>query len=393
MIKKVVLDKADRLYHFPFEIEDFFPRNQSLRHSSRFSLIDLGHFVWPINETSFAGNDNPLALANPEDILSLKSLLSAWLKDAFKLSIDPRKEIYLGQGIRRIILDLCLAFVEPGDIVLCPEPGHPIYLRHIITAGGIPVTYPLTERTEFKPSLKRLSPNLLKSAKIMILNSPNNPMGIMLDETALAELIHTASKENLFLVNDAAHSSLAEEKYSSLLSIHRAERASLEIFSIPLAFGLPYFPLGFAIGSPEIISGLEAIGKTAGNHIPKGWVTCSMKGIDNYPSDSLKKIRKGMTQSRLAAFQAAERLGWKVCGGNQSPFIWLRIPGRRQSIPFASTLLRRRGILTLPGNAFGDSGEGYLRLSLTASPDDYKTAGERFMGRWLTDEKANRRSK
>lgn len=393
MIKKVVLDKADRLYHFPFDIEDFFPRTPSLRHAGRFSLIDLGHFNWPINEASFAGNDNPVALAGPEDILSLKSLLSAWLEKTFNLSIDPRKEIYIGQGIKRIILDLCLAFVEPGDIVLCPEPGHPIYLRHVITAGGIPVSYPLTEKTEFKPNPKRLSPNLLKSAKIMILNSPNNPLGIMLDETALAELVRTTSKENLFLVNDAAYSSLAEERYSSLLSIHGAERASLEIFSIPLTFGLPYFPLGFAIGSPEIISGLEAIAKTTGNYIPKGWVTCSKRGIDNYPSDSLKKIRKSMIQSRLAAFQMVERLGWKIYGGNHSPFIWLRIPGRRQSIPFAAALLRRRGILTLPGNAFGDSGEGYLRLSLTASPNDYQIAGERFKGRWLTHEKVNPRLK
>jgi len=378
MIKKVVLDKADRLYHFPFDIEDFFPRNPAIRHKVRAPLIDLGHFVWSVRDTLGEAGDNPLAIAGHDDLAELKVALADWLEKVFGLSIDPRKQIYIGQGIRRIIFDLCMAFVEPGDIVLCPEPGHPIYRRHVIAAGGIPVTYPLSERTEFRPNFKRLSANLLKSAKIMILNNPNNPFGVLLDETAQEELLHAASKENLFLINDAAYASLAGEKYTPLLSLHRAELAALEIFSFPLLFGLPYFPLGFAVGSREIIGGLEAVGKTAGNIIPKGWVNCSMKGIKDYPSDDLKKIRKGTTQSRLAALQMIERIGWKVSGGSQAPFIWTRVPLRRQSASYASILLRRRGILTLPGTAFGDSGEGFLRLSLTASPDDYKMASERL---------------
>ncbi len=378
MIKKVVLDKADRLYHFPFDIEDYFPRNPGLRHSSRLSLIDLGHFVWPASRESFVGNEDAIAMADADDILSLKSSLSDWLIKTFNLSVDPRKEIYIGQGIRRIILDLCLAFVEPGDIVLCPEPGHPVYRRHVIAAGGIPVAYPLTERSEYRPNLKRLSPTLLKSAKIMILNNPGNPLGVMLDETAQGELIRIASKENLFLVNDAAYCTLAEEKYFSLLSINRAERVALEIFSIPYSFGLPYFPLGFAVGSPEIIGGLEAIAKSMGNCIPRGWITRSLKGIESYPSDDLKKIRKEVVQSRLAAVQVTEQFGWRISGGHDSPFLWVRIPDRRQSLSFARALLRRRGILTLPGNAFGDAGEGYLRLSLTASSDDYGMANERL---------------
>ncbi len=377
MIKKIILDKADRIYHFPFDPEEYFPKRTIAVREKSLAVIDLGHFRWPgvIPET---GAD--MQMATGDDFLKLKKILSDWLKKECNLKVNPRREIYIGHGIRRIMLDLNLAFVETGDIVLCPEPGMPVYRKNVICAGGVPVSYTLSEKTNYKPSLKRIAAKLGKAARIMILNNPHNPLGSILDETELEELVRMASKENLFIVNDAAYCSLTSDKYISPLSIPGGDRVAAEIFSIPFAFGLGPLPFGFAVGSSEIIAGLETIGRATGLFIPKGWIELAIKGIENFPDAGLKETRKNIQQSRLAAREMAEEIGWKSFSGDGSPFIWLRIPRRRQSSAFAAALLRRRKILTLPGTAFGESGEGYLRLSLTASAEDYRAARERLTG-------------
>ncbi len=152
MIKKVVLDKADRIYHFPFDLEDFFPKWPQASKEKKFPLIDLGHFLWPKSTETAASS---MQLASREDLLRLKEVISSWLKKEYGVTVDPSREIFIGHGIRRTMLDLCLAFVEAGDIVLCPEPGLPSYRRFVICAGGVPVSYLMSERTNYKPSFKR----------------------------------------------------------------------------------------------------------------------------------------------------------------------------------------------------------------------------------------------
>jgi LL-diaminopimelate aminotransferase len=379
MLKKVVLDKADRLYHFPLDLEDFFPKRIAGTGIKKGRLIDLGHFTWPVAEPTDQVDQESLKQASPDDMMALKESISAWLKKEYTLKFDPKKEIYIGAGIRRIICDICLAYVESDDIVLCPEPGVPFYKRLVITAGGLPVTYKMSDRTAFKPSFKQLSSKLGKAAKILILNNPHNPFGSVLDESDFSELLRIASRENLFVVSDAAYSSLSEEKYIPLMSIRGSRKAGLEVFSIPYVSGLPYHPLGFAIGAPEIIGGLKIIAKSIGGYLPKLWIEQACRALEEFPSPELNKTRKNINQSRVEAKRMADKLKWKYIGDNSSPFLWIRIPGRLQSAEFASDYLRRKNILMLPGKAFGESGEGFIRLALTVPPDDYREAGERMI--------------
>lgn len=381
MIKKVILDKANRIYHFPFDLEDFFPKRTIKAGEKRLPTIDLGHFTWPINSSSAPAEINALDIAAGKDLLEFKEAISGWLSNEYGIKVDPRKEIYVGQGIHRIIFDICLAFVEYGDIVLCPEPGMPFYRRLVISVGGIPVTYSISAKSGYKPSFVKLSSNLGKAANILILNNPNNPFGTTLDETELIELMRTASRQNIFIINDAAYCSMAEEKYIPLRSLPGGSKVSLEIFSIPFTFGLPYLPFGFAIGSPDIISGLDTIQKTIGVFVPKSWLSQSMKAIEDYPSRELQDVRKYVNQSRLEAEQMAEKMQWESVGGKSCPFLWVKIPRRKQSASYAAAILRRKRILVLPGTAFGETGEGYLRLSLTASREDYEEAGKRLSKR------------
>jgi len=381
MIKKIVLDKADRLYHFPFDLEEFFPKRTLRTIDKRFPLIDLGRFQWPVTGELPPPTATCNKLATPDDLNQVKQAISQWLKTEFGLRAISAKEIYIGQGIRRMLLDLCLAFVEYGDVVLYPEPGIPFYKRQVITADGVPVPYPVSERTGYKPSTKKLATKLGGTAKIFILNNPHNPSGAMLDGTDLAALVRVASRENVFIVNDAAYCSLAEEKYVSLLSVPGGAKVGLELFSVPYAFGLPYIPMGIAVGPPSVISGMETMGRSIGNIIPRAWIGPTINAVENYPSPALNEAIKAINRSRLEAEQLVEQFGWQMVHQKSTPFVWIKIPGRRQTNPLAQTLLKRKGILALPGNAFGENGEGYFRLSLTASVEDFRAAAKRLSKR------------
>ncbi len=382
MIKKVILDKADRLYHFPLDLEESFPKRMAPARERKYPLIDLGHFRWPIGPETVIGKlEDSLAPASEEEIFEFKEALSVWLKSQFGIRVNARREIYLGQGIRRILSDFCLAFVETDDIVLCPEPGIPFYKRQVITAGGIPVSYSLSERTEYKPSLRQLSAKLGKASRVMVINNPHNPYGTILEETDLAELIRMASRENLFLFVDAAYASLAEEKYIPLAGLPGGRKVALEVFSVPFLLGLGYCPLGFAIGAPEIINGLKIMGQSLGNYFPRAWVKSAHRALENYPSPAIRDFRRDISQARHEAGGLVERLMGRVTGGKSAPFIWMKVPGRRMAQEYASLLLRRKNILVLPGHAFGESGEGYIRLSLTCSAEDYHQAASRMTGK------------
>ncbi len=377
MIKKVILEKSDRLYHFPFDIEDFLPQKTLVRNPKRLPIIDLAKFRW-ITEGTGERIGSRGRLAGRDDIADFRIILSKWLKNEFGVKVFPGKEIYVGQGIRRMVFDACLAFVDHGDMVLCPEPGISFYRKMVIAAGGVPVTYPVSKNTDYKPSLKIISSNLGKAAKILFVNNPHNPTGVMLDRTDLSDLVRMASKMNIFIVNDAAYCSMAEEKYVSLLAVPGGLKTGLELFSIPFTFGLPYIPFGFAVGQPEIIRGLEISGKTIGNIIPLAWIERAAEAIGQYPSKELKDARKAVAETRHEAAGLVEKYGWEIVGGKSCPFLWIKIPGRRLAVTLAQTLLRRKGILVLPGNAFGESGDGHFRLSLTSSVEDYRQARQRL---------------
>jgi LL-diaminopimelate aminotransferase len=320
----------------------------------------------------------------------LQESIANWFSNVYRLKINPLKEIYVGQGIHRILFDICLAYVEYGDVVLCPEPGMPFYRRLVIACGGVPVTYPVCNRTDNKPSLGRLDSNLGNTAKLLVFNNPNNPIGFMLNNTEIDELIHIASKKNIFVVNDAAYCSLTEEKFRPLRSIPGGSKVGLEVFSFPYTFGMNYIPLGFAIGPTDIIKTLKTIGSTVKTALPKKWITLCQNSIDKYPSNELKSSIKQIKQSRLEAERLAEKAGWEVVGGKSCPFLWVRIPQRKHSAAYAAALLRRFRILVLPGTAFGETGDGFLRLALTAPPESYVEAIERMTKKVKSSSKKNR---
>jgi LL-diaminopimelate aminotransferase len=371
MVKRLMVERADRLYHMPSVIDDFLPRLDRTTVLGR-DIIDLARFRWPLDNSLSAGDGSAAADATQLD--ELAELTADWYRNRFGVRINPRKEIFFGAGIRQILGVLTLSFFNPGDLILIPDPGVWHYRAATALASAETVPYHLTERNHFRPDLRAVTGNLIRLARGMILNSPHNPTGAMLTHDDLGQLLRLAGKDNLLLVLDQAFGTLSENNESpSLFSLPGGRKVSLELYSFAYNFGLPIPSIGFAVGQPAIIAGLQqtaaALGLALSRHSANVALRACRAGMAG-SSDLMTRF----AHNREIAEEICRKLRLEPADNRTGPFCWARLPGRKMSRRFCRVLYLRCGVLAVPGMAFGENGEGYVRFSLTAPEGVYQKA-------------------
>ena len=379
MIKKVLIDKANRTYQLPPDLFSFLPDNDKPSLIKKTELIDLGRFNWNISyddETNFTPND--LQPASSTKLTELKEAIADWIYEQHKVRINPKKEIYVGGSISQILFSIGLAFIDPGDLVFVPELGYPVYRKVITASGGEPISYAVSSKTNWKPDFKKLSTRIGHVTRLLFLNSPHNPTGYSLTQNEFEHLVSLASKENIAIINDAAYQSIGNNQVASLLGAKNGKRVGLEIYSFSYQFGLPRLPFGFAIGNKEIIEGLSQTASLFSSHIPNYYVDLALEGIRKFPSEKINDLQKHISKSKTEAEKLFELLNIENCSKDTLPFIWGKLSKRKSANKFAIQLFRKYRILTVPGTVFGNNGEGFLRLSLTSSPATYQEAYKRI---------------
>lgn len=380
VIKKVVIDKANRLYQLPPDILSFSREKVRRTLIKKTSLVDLARFNWPIEvEADTLRDKNGFRPAGRDRINQLKELLADWFLTHHRVKVNPQKEIFIGGRISSIMFGIALAFVDNGDIIFVPDLGIPLYRRVTTACGGQPVGYAVTYKNGWQPDFERINTRLGRVARLLFVNSPHNPTGVALTEKDWANLVWIAARENIVLVNDAAYQSISHRAPTSLMAVKGGKKVGLEVYSFAYQFGLPAIPVGFAVGSGDIISGLELSAGFMPPFIPDFYIDMASTAIRQFPHDSLLRVRKQLGQAAAEAVKLLELLSLEKTGYDTIPFVWAKIERRRQATSQARLLYRRSRVLTAPGTGFGDSGEGFLRFSLTASPRDYRSAHERLM--------------
>lgn len=380
--KKVVIEKADRLYQMPPDIFSMIRVSDKPSLVRKTDLIDLASFDWPVQfDPELTISAEQLEPASTERILELKTALADWQLAVNKVKLNPEREIYIGGGISSILFSLSLAFLEAGDIALVPEVGLPLYRRVVTGAGAEPISYPVTQKTGWAPEFDRTAHNIRRVGQILFLNTPHNPTGTELDAKELAHLVTLASRENIIIVNDAAYQSIPSRRPLSILSLPGGKNVGVEVGSFSYTFGLPSLPFGYLVGSREVVSALEMVESLQSVRIPEYYVDLALRAIKNYPNDSLKQVRSQISSAMSEASALLEKLTLENVSGGTVPFIWAKIEKRSQSRRAAQILFKRSRILVAPGTGFGDSGEGYLRLSLTPPPEQFAKAKARIKKR------------
>lgn len=378
IIKKAVIDKAHRLYQLPPDIFSFTREKTRPSPLKKIELLDLARFNWKVEvDTRPLSQESQFETARKQDIAQLKEALVEWFATTHGVKLNGPKEIFIGGRVSSLILTTALAFIDNGDIVFVPELGVPLYKKVTTACGGEPVHYSMSGKNDWRPDFSRISTRLGRVARLLFLNSPHNPTGAHLSEKELEDLIWMAAKENIVVINDAAYQSISPRPTPSLLSVEGGKKVGAEMYSFAYLFGLPAIPFGFAAGNRDVINGLEAASHLIPTYIPKYYVDLALTAIRQYPAEPLRKLRQTLESTSAEATKLLGLLSMEKTGYDTVPFIWAAISGRRHSHTQAGILYRRSRVLTAPGVAFGDTGEGFLRFSLTASAGDYRAAHDR----------------
>ncbi|HSG98766.1 MAG TPA: pyridoxal phosphate-dependent aminotransferase [candidate division Zixibacteria bacterium] len=385
MRKRIIIDKADRLYQMPHPVEEFYP-HAALLPGRRQEALDLARPRWwdsgapPAEGSATTPVSSDIISASDAAVGRLKETIADWVAKELSLKVDPVREVFVDGSVRRLLSLAGMAYLDPGDLALYPNPGYPIYRQVTLTYGAEPVGYHLTEKRDFKPRLKQFSERIGKAARIMFLNNPHNPSGAELDSEELDELLWLAARDNILLISDAAYYPYRDEPGCSILGSASGRRIGLEFYSLSYLTGAGKLPLGFALGSKELIAGLQSAANVAGQLLTRDWVERATRVLAEYPAPQIQATRSRIRQTRPAALNLCEALSLTAVGADAFPYLLARIPQRTSSQAYAAGALRKYGVVTLPGAAFGDLGEGYVRLTTTTGPLVYEKAVERIEG-------------
>lgn len=384
LVKKVLIDRADRLYQMPPDVLDFARPILGKPLLPGQPILDLASFEWPVVEGSSEKFDiDSLLPAHAARMRTFKEELADWLTRYFGGSRIAPSQIFVGDGIRSLLLHVSLTFIESGDPVLVPGLGLPLYRKVVTVAGGLPISYQLSARSNWMPEFAKLSTRTGQAVRLCIINSPHNPTGAELDESTLTTLIERCSKENTLLLNDACYHAIPARKPLSLFASDGGQKVGLELYSFPYLLGLPPIPFGFVLGQRQLIAALEAAATAHPIQIPAGYVEIVSAALRQTTSRSIEQYRRRFTATAASAQEFLGKLGMQTSASSTVPFLWARIPERRNSVAFARMLLKRYRILVAPGTGFGEAGQGYVRISLTAPKERFAEAAERVKKRHL----------
>ncbi|MEZ0360584.1 MAG: LL-diaminopimelate aminotransferase [Hydrogenobacter sp.] len=314
-----------------------------------------------------------------EGMLSFREAVADFYRRRFGVSLDPTTEVITLIGSKEGIAHFPLAFVNPGDVVLCPDPAYPVYKIGTIFAGGIPYIIPLKEENGFLPDFKSIPKDVLKKAKIIWVNYPNNPTSATAKEDFYRELVNWAMEHNIIVASDLAYSEIymGNEKPISILQIDEAKEVAIEFHSLSKTFNMTGWRIGMAVGNAELVAGL---GKVKTNIDSGQFQAIQEAGITalKMPESEIQRIREIYKQRREVMVKALEDIGLEVYNSTATFYLWVKVPKGYTSAQFVSLLLDECGVVCTPGNGFGQYGEGYFRISLTLPTERLMEATERI---------------
>jgi len=316
-----------------------------------------------------------------------QKLRQAWAsmyQYAYGVGLDPETEILPLLGSKEGIFHLAMATINPGDVVLVPQPGYITYTRGTLFAGGEPIYFPLRPERGYLPDLDAIPAEIARKAKLMWLNYPNNPTTAVATLDFFAEAVEYARQNDLLLCHDAAYTQVTFDGYHapSLLEVSGAKEVVVEFNTLSKSHNMAGWRVGAALGNAGVIRNLYTL-KTnvdSGHFLPVlEAATEAMCGDQGW----LRKRNEIYRQRRDVALLGLYKLGLKAETPRASIYLWSNIPEGWSSADFVSAALEGAQVSLTPGTVFGQAGEGYVRISLTAPLERINEAMNR-LERWLS---------
>ncbi len=311
---------------------------------------------------------------------AFREAIAVWYRKRFGAEFQPGTEILPLVGSKEGIAHLPLAFLNPGDVALVPDPCYPPYKSGTLFAGGHIHLLPLREDKGFLPDFESVPAEVLKRAKIIFVNYPNNPTGAIAPRGFYEKLIRWATTHRILVASDLAYSEVyfGKDRPLSIFEIPGARETAIEFHSLSKTCNMTGWRIGFAVGNPEAISALLRVK----SNIDSGVFTAIQKtGITALQKSFAfsKKTNLIYRRRRDLLVQGLKSLGFPVKPNQATFYLFTRLPhGAGDSTVFCKKLLENAGIVATPGVGFGKSGEGYVRFALTVPEKEIKEAIKRM---------------
>ncbi len=383
------IQKARRVEEIPPYLFAEIDRKKAEMRRKGMDLIDLGigdpdiPTPQPIIERLKKAAENPKHHRYPsyEGMIEFRTAVAQWYQKRFGVTLDAATEVLSLIGSKEGIAHIPLAFVNPGDYVLVPSPGYPVYRVSTLFAGGTPYYLPLRKETGFLPNLSEIPETVAGKSKLLFINYPNNPTAAIAEKSFFEEVVAFARRHQIIVCHDAAYSEVAFDGYRpiSFMEVEGAREVGIEFHSLSKTFNMTGWRIGFAVGCTEIVSALGRIKENIDSGLFQAIQEAGIEALTRFETPLSENIQIYERRRNLMV-KGLRELGLEVDQPKATFYLWIHVPEKQTSAQFAALLLEKAGIVATPGNGFGDAGEGYIRMALTVDESRLKEAIERLKG-------------
>ncbi len=316
---------------------------------------------------------------NSSGMAEFRDAVANWYQRRFNVKLDAGKEVVSLIGSKEGIGNMAVAFVEPGDIVLVASPCYPVY--HIGTAfnGGKNYFLPLKKQNQFLPDLDSIPADVAKQAKLLWINYPNNPTAAVADREFFKKVVDFANKNNVIVCHDAAYTEMGYDGYRpmSFLEVDGAKEVAIEFHSLSKTFNMTGWRIGMAVGNADLVGGLAQAKSNLDSGIFQAIQEAGIEALRL--GDSIVEPSRAIYQERRDILVDGLRAVGLECEKPRATFyVWVAAPKGLSSADFTTKLLEEAGVVTTPGNGFGEAGEGYVRFTVCVGKEKLKEVAERI---------------
>ena len=383
----VTIRKAKRINELPPYLFAEIDRRKREALSRGVDLIDLGigdpDIPTPsvIVEKLMESASKPVnhRYPNSSGMAEFREAVANWYKTRFGVNLEATKEVVSLIGSKEGIGNMAVAFVDPGEVVLVASPCYPVY--HIGTAfnGGKNYFLPLKKENAFLPDLDGIPPEIARQAKLLWINYPNNPTAAVADRDFFDRVVKFANEYNVIVCHDAAYTEMGYDGYRpmSFLQAEGAREVGIEFHSLSKTFNMTGWRIGMTVGNPELVTGLAQAKSNLDSGIFQAIQEAGIEAL-RLGDQIVEPSRKIYQERRDVLVDGLRAVGLECEKPRATFYVWVNCPKGLSSAAFTTKLLEEAGVVTTPGNGFGEAGEGYVRFTVCVDKERLREVSERI---------------
>jgi LL-diaminopimelate aminotransferase len=299
----------------------------------------------------------------------------------FGVSLDPETEVMPAIGAKECIFNLSLAFLDSGDVALAADPGYPVYTGGPLLAGAEPVLMPLLPELGFAPDLDAIPPEALDRARLLFFNYPNNPTGAVVPSGLFEQVVELAGEHQILAVHDNAYSETTFDGYvaPSFLGTPGAKEVGVEVFSLSKGYNMTGWRCAAIVGNAEAIAHYWRLKSNIDSGVFEAVQLAGAAALSPELDVQVRGMNEMYARRRDLVCDALGRSGVEVTRPKATIYIWAPVPdGFGSSSEYCEYVLEQSAVVISPGDAYGPSGAGFFRISLTTPEDRLLEAVERL---------------